>query len=276
MKESSTHGVWDIENTVSEDLGEERITRPDGTSYGVTRTMMHLGGQPHLRARNQAVAALFPVPVEVTAAKSTVLVLHDSGSVSAIEGRPIQNDGRPFLLRKGTQRSGYYLDRMNVLAAFAGYRPEVAELTWVGRRSFVPELVKFSLDGIPERVEDEDGISDTGSQITAVFLATHPGFGRQGEGRTAGCLWLVTDKQSPAEGETETILNGYFWCPEGAELTAEHGSIHASQLERWAGRVKDFTPGAISFRECVMEELPTDRVAAYRRVLAPAHEGASA
>lgn len=268
MRETHTRGVWEIEDTVSEDQGTEQHTDSTGRSYGVHGVMMHMGGQPHLRARNEAIASLFtetPAPVE---GKQTVLTIGDSGSVTAYEGRKIVHQGREFLLRKGTQRSGYYLDRMAPLEIVAGYSPKNAHLAWLAKQISVPELSKFSLDGIPERVEDEDGIAEVYPQIAAVFIGTHPGFGLKAEGRAAGCMWLVLDKQSPEESETETILNGYFWCPDGADLTSEHGSIYASQLERWAGRVKDFTPGGLNFRECVMDELPTDRIEAYRRVLA--------
>lgn len=258
-----------MEDTVVEELGTEHETTATGHDFDVQRAALHFGGQPHLRARNQAIAALFDTPPPILSEKVTVLTLLDSGGVTAIEGR-YRGGERPALLRKGAQRSGYYLDRINVIEHTSGYRAQLIGAAWEARKMLVPELEKVNLDGIPERDEDEDGIAENTELIQAVFIGTHPGFGTGGEGRTAGCMWLITDKQTDEDDSDHTILNGYFWCPEGAELTSEHGSIYASHLERWAGRVKDFTPGGLTFRQCVMDEIPTGRVEAYQWVMASA------
>lgn len=259
----STHdGIFLISDTV--------MGKREETGDGFWRAEISLFGETHRRVRNLTTAALFPAERRqellddpaLPGSKVTVLVIGGTGTVNAYEGRIVDHDGSRYLMKKGSSRKGWDLSRMRVLTWCTGWG-KISTLTdiWEAQAALVPELRAVDVAGIP--VDAEDG-SPGPSVITAVFLYEHPGFGG---GKTPGCLFLATYIQ---QGETaeDTIVNGFGWVPAGSELTSEHGSIYLAQLQRWGGRVVAY-PGGLTLADCLWDEIPTSREAAYRFVTQP-------
>lgn len=253
-----SNGVWQIADTVAEELGSEDV--PGAT---VTRIAMHLGGREDLRARNLAIAALFDesfdMLVDAAAARVdpvTALCLEKSGSVYAREGKLIRYKDAPFLLKKGSRDRGWPLASLNPIAVAAGYgkQEELAGL-WAVTARKVPAIGKATVDGIPEYDSDAPA-----PDIAAVFLLEHPGFGG---GPGHGCLFFATDVQPPEERGEDAIVNGYLWVPEDFEGESEHGSFYLEQLRRWGGRLTGWRPGHLTFAQVMEGAVPHTREEAF-------------
>lgn len=268
------NGVWEISDTV---MGPKQ-ERGDG----VWGAEFHMGGEPHRRNRNRAVAATFTplgeLAFEVAAEKhaaATILTINTStGSVLVREGRFVRaSDGSLAFMNKGASRNGIYLKDLAILDVVLGYSgPHPLDRKWQEHDAMLPATGKVTIDGIPELPDDEQGYDEDGEPLVpevihAVYLVNHPGFGAGGECATTGCMFLARDVQADADDPDNTIVNGYLWVPEGSQLTAEHGSQYLGQLRRWGARVLDYTPGTVTFRQAVMEEIPTDPAQAWDFVL---------
>jgi len=238
-------GVWEITNTTTEELPAQGALR---------RTAMHIGGQPHRRAGAGLASRLYEdtkdgsAEAELAALsgkKGTVLTQGSSGTVTAREGTVVaQSDGSLALLNKGSATKGVYLTGRpgvpRVLGAKAGYgRAEVLAADFRKSEAIVPELEPSHFDDIPVH----DGESEPPSAVVAAFVLDHPGFDGDQDGR--GCVFFVTDR------DPEEVANGYFIAPPGSGLESEHGSFMTEQLSRWGGRVKNFRPGSLSFRDAM-------------------------
>jgi len=91
-------------------------------------------------------------------------------------------------------------------------------------------------------------------------LFDHPGFQPGQDGR--GSVFFVTDFM-PGDGGNHDggagIVNGYGIYPAGSGLCSEHGSMYASQLKRWGGRVDGYQAGSHTFRDVMDFDTVADR-----------------
>ena len=233
------------------------------------RYIIHIGGAPEVNARMAAIFRLY-TPEErawasLTAsdlanegAKMTVLADRGNGA-SAIEGTGGVYGGRNVIFCKGSKSKYYELDKLNLINVEKGYgRQDSLAATFDEKASLVPVTEKPTYDGLPEYGEsDEDDETDV-TTIAAVYLIDGPDFGN---GKEPGCMFLATDIQS-ADG----IVNGYFWTPDDAVLlTSESGSFYTKDLDRRAGRLRDFKPNSLTYTEAW--HLDEDRATGYRQVL---------
>lgn len=280
-------GATEIDDTVR--MAEEPIEAGDGRM--LNRMSFAIGGEPHRRARNLVAASMLADledpdtlvnKVEELArnrSEATMLTVGPSGTLTAYEGRPLRIDwggDEPRLVwqakgSRGTSALALPLKALVSVQRGFGGAQGCAERFADVRSRFVPKLDKIeSFDDVPEYRfnADEDAPSP---KVAAVYMIGH-GFSRGGE--MPGCLFFATDRQ-PGEGPNdEDIINGYFWAPDRTpatmhadSLTPEHGSFYGSQLRRAGGKVADFEPGSMTFRDCVLNTIPDDRGEAYRRVM---------
>ncbi len=76
--------------------------------------------------------------------------------------------------------------------------------------------------------------------------------------RIPGCMFLATDYDPEND-----IVNGYMWAPRGSGFASEHGSMYGSELKAVGGRIRDYTPGSMTFGDCINGTLGEDRSSAY-------------
>ena len=237
-------------------------THPAQTGSLITIT---IGGDPHVNQRYGAALRLISEEErnwarlhvnEFAAAGEKVTVLIERGSqVEALEGTGTVIDGRPALFAKGSKRRYYPIENLNIIGVAKGYGGQDYLAEQFGEKAaIVPVTEKFSTDGIPEY--DGSGEQDS---IAAAFLIEGPDFGN---GSEPGCMFLATDIQTE-----HGIVNGYFWTPDDAGmLTSESGSFYVRDMERKAGRIRDYEAGSLSYRDA-WSKLSEDRATGYREVL---------
>lgn len=233
---------------------------------GVTRTKFHLAGRPHVTAASGTAAARMQRAEQTDtlsnkldyladkSAKTTVLVRTRNGDVQAREGTLFRNGDSIGLVNKG-DRSGkgiWLVDPrkptgLQVLGVEQGYgRQEALADRYWGHVEKVPQTEPATFDDLPV----VEGYDEPPSQVAAVYVFTHPGFDDSQDGR--GSLFFVTDFQ-PGDGgsgpDGQGVVNGYGVYSPDSGLESEHGSMYASQLARWGGRVTGYRPGAHTFRD---------------------------
>ncbi len=271
-------GTWHVADASS--TTEERD--------GFVRTTIHMGGRPDLKARNLAAAHIYEElsQADATAVKvdqlcaagkpMTLLKVTRNGDVEAVEGRGAVVNGRPFQYAKGSSTKGYYLDQGDVIDVTAGFGGQQGLSDTFRRRAaqFVPAVERIAMPGgfddLPEYDPDVFEDEDYETKIAAVYLITHPGIS---DGPVPGCLFFATDKQTGDGPNGTHIINGQFWAPgqdgplggEGG-LTSESSSFYSGDLARLGGKVTDYVPGSMTFKDS-WADMPSDRVEAYRRIL---------
>lgn len=283
-------GVTPIDNTCV--VHEEPIEGENGRV--LTRRSWNVFGEADLRTRNRAAAVLIaesedPDTIlnkieELARSRSemTLMMCDQSGSVTAYEGRPIRIDwshGEPQLVwqRKGGRGVADSMLRLSnaiaVQRGFGGAQGCADRLADVRSRC-VPRVEKIT-DFADLPVRDFDAEEDISPKVAAVYMFDY-GFSQSSQ--MPGCLFFATDVQ-PGDGPNEDdIVNGYFWAPDRTaatmnadSLTPEHGSFYGSQLKRSGGKVADYEPGSMTFRDCLFNTIPDDRAEAYRRVMGVSH-----
>jgi hypothetical protein len=265
-KKGTTSGQWNIETS-----NMNGAIVKDGWST----TTVHVGGAPWLNNRHGAAARLVSedtrdaVRQEVRdlslAGEKMTLLIEDSGTVRALEtsgGGPAGPAAEPILWVKGSKRSYYLLDKLNILAVQKGYGKQdaiaaefdkLAEQTPVTEKSTWDELPLF------------DGDGSRSDHIAAVYMIDGPDFGN---GKEPGCLFFATDLQPEDEDRPESggIINGYFWAPSDAGLlTSESGSFYTRDIRSKSGRVRDYKADSLTYRDAM--KFPTDRAAGYRALI---------
>lgn len=271
--EKEKGGVWSIDQTVMEDLGTERGEDERGSGgYTVRRSLVHMGGQPSKRAHNLAVAAMFDDGIPTvdaqlqvlasTTASATILTVDHSGGVQAREGKLMNSHQGLAFLKKGSGTKGHYInDTFRPLSVVPGFnRADAIAAEWWAMDAVVPQVRNADFDAIPEYQEE----GEREELIHAVFLMHYPDFNG---GYVAGCMFLATDVQTDECPAGYEIANGYLWAPADCSLTPEHGSQYLKDCELRGGRVTNFTPGRLTFAECVNENIPGNRREAYAYVL---------
>lgn len=257
LRETS-RGVFEVVNATTE----------DGGSDGPVRTVaFHMGGIAHTRAESGATALRMQhseqqdvlhaklEQLAATGAKATVLFRTKSGDVMAKEGSlQARSDGSIVMLDKGARTGkGIYLRRAGgsnqVLGVVPGYGGSAALADrYRDHAEHVPQLEKATFDDLP--VADET--AEPPSAIAAVYVFDHPGFDPSHDGR--GSMFFVTDFMPGDGSHTEAgqgIVNGYGVYAPGSGLESESGSMYASQLARWGGRVKGYQAGSHTFRDAM-------------------------
>lgn len=121
----------------------------------------------------------------------------------------------------------------------------------------VAEIVSF--DDVPTYSLDDGG--EPPDEVAAVYLVDYVN-PSDPSSKVSG-VFCATDATRDEHNE---ILNGYHWAPPTTGFYPEHGSIYASQLQRAGVRCVDYTPGSLSFRACLRDELGNNRAEAYRRI----------
>jgi hypothetical protein len=250
------------------------------SSSVVTYAKIHLGGRPHLKARNTAAAVLLAESEQRDATRArlrqlceqgapmTTLTVDRAGSVTANEGRGIIYQDRPMLLNKGSKSRGHYLDdpRSEPVAVTRGFGgQDQLAAAFHAKLDDVPEVRPADYDGVPDEAQRTFN-ADGSEPIAAVYLLDHPGFGPDGESATAGVMFMATDMD-----REDGIVNGYLWVPEESGMYAEFGSQYTRDLERMGGRVVDYEPGRLSTTDC-MRTLPGTRGEAYRAVTGQSYQ----
>ena len=56
---------------------------------------------------------------------------------------------------------------------------------------------------------------------------------------------------SATDRDPEDVVNGYFVAPPGSHLYSESGSFTTKQLATIAGRVRDYQPGRLTFKDAM-------------------------
>jgi hypothetical protein len=242
---------------------------------GRSTITIHIGGAPWLNTRHGAAARLVSegtrdvVRQEVRdlslAGEKMTLLIEDSGTVRALEtsgGGQHGQAAEPILWVKGSKGSYYLLNKLNILAVKKGYGKQdaiAAEFDKLAEQTPVTE--KSTWDDLPVQEDDGDPINT----IAAVYLIDGPDFGN---GKEPGCLFFATDLQPEDEDRPESggIINGYFWAPSDAGLlTSESGSFYTRDIRSKSGRVRDYTPNSLTYRNAMT--LPTDRAEGYKALL---------
>ena len=257
LRETS-RGVWEVVNATTEDRSA------DGD---VVRSLaVHMGGIAHRRAESGMVAlrmqradAFDEYPPELRqlaedGSKVTALVRLPNGDVEAREGTVFLNGESIGLVNKGDRfGKGIWLydprrrTGVKVLAVARGYgaqQPLADQYRSCAAES--RSLGPATFGDIPEW----DGNGEPPSEIAAVYVLNHPGFDGDQDGR--GSVFFVTDFQ-PGDGSPGCggagIVNGYGVYAAGSGLESEHGSMYASDLARFGGRVKGYKAGSHTFRQ---------------------------
>lgn len=256
-------GRFDIDGATS--------TESDGVTEGVTRMTMHFGGRPDLRSRNTAAAEIYADLEDRQRTRAiyddlaanhkpvSLLMASSSGDIDVREGTLMTYQGQQVFLPKGSRVNGFVLNPDQVIGIEPGYgNSEGFAKTWHRRKAqHTPSVEPIrDFDDLPVY----DGTEQ--EQVSAVYMQDHPGFG---DGPGHGCLFLATDRQVDDNGQTE-IVNGYFWTPDDAPLTSEHGSFSPAELKQRGGKISAYEPDSMTFSQC-FDDMPSERSEAYRRVL---------
>jgi hypothetical protein len=259
----------EIFRAVKRSNGEHRVesvqTEPVAISDGVFTTVrITVGGESHVNQRYGATLRLYSADDRAAAVEEAsqlmgekVSILSDRGNGATVyEGTLATLSGDTVLFVKGSTRKYRALSGLRVLAVKKGYgKQDALAADFNSKASIVPVTVPVTYDGIPEY--DENDESDT--SIAAVYLIEGPDFGN---GREDGCMFMATDIQAE-----EGIVNGYFWSPDDAGLlTSESGSFYTKDLERKAGRLRDYEAGSLSYSDA-WQNISEDRAEGYRQVL---------
>lgn len=101
-----------------------------------------------------------------------------------------------------------------------------------------PTVTEPSFDQVP--VFNGDG--EPPSDVAAVYVLDHPGFGDGRDGR--GVVFFATDRDPE-----EAIVNGYMVCPGGSSMFSEHGSMFEGDIARFGGQVAGYQPGQFTFSD---------------------------
>jgi hypothetical protein len=203
--------------------------------------------------------------------KMTVLIVQPSGRVVAKEGMGFRaSDGRPAIRHKGSRTKGVALDPERVVGVEAGYGHADTLGGAYGRHlEQVPATVPVDVDDLPDH--PLEGHTEPTDDIGAVYLTDGPQIA--GMPREGGYLFLATDRQDDEDGDT--IVNGYFWAPDGAAAHAEHGSYFLAKLRNSAGKVAGYRPGSLTTTDVWRDgALGDDRTSAYRAVASGARQNA--
>jgi hypothetical protein len=155
-----------------------------------------------------------------------------------------------MMFNKGSGVNGIWISRpasavsSTVVAVAAGYghaEALAAEFHDAADRS--PRLEPVTVDDLPV----DRGGSQRPTDIAAVYVISHPGFG---DGEAPGTVFLATDQQ-PGDGPDGTaIINGYQVAGD-SQMTSERGSIYEHDLRRLGGRVTGYRPGSITYRQAM-------------------------
>lgn len=243
-------GQYMVTDTVMTELDRE------GPIRGVS---LSLGGVPHRRAHAGAAAlactqregptVTYDNPEllrDLDGQHATVLIQEKaSSSIYAREGTVlVQGDGSIALLNKGAKSKGFYLHGKRgspyILGVRAGYgKQEELAAHYRQFEQDIPEVEAPTFDDIPLSTGDEE----PPSEVAAVFIYDHPGFDGSQDGR--GCAFFATDR------DPEEVVNGYFIAPSSSGLYSEHGSFTVEDLKRHSGRVVDYQPGKLAFRDAM-------------------------
>jgi len=171
-----------------------------------------------------------------------------NGSVSLMEGTLTTYRGAPLLIPKGGRgATGYPIDAARVLAAVNGYgqAQRVGEEWFEHKAHNVPELTHLDdvadvLEGIPD-AESID-LETTNTPFAAAYVLNVRDFNG---GAVYGSVFFATDVQRGDGPHEPSIVNGFHVFPGGHQMTSEHGSMYAHDLERQgAGRITDYVPGS--------------------------------
>ena len=267
-------GVTDVSNASVEieDRGD-----------GFTRMRMHMNGRPDMRVFNTTAAEIYRdldddefrsrIQAELwkTAedrAKVSLLTVDQSGSVRVREGTMFMSgDGQPALLPKGQRRKGHLIRPDMVVDAARGYGHAQALADSFRQRAarFVPAVSPTTASDVLADLPVADPGQEPPSAISAVYMVDGPDF--TGDGPPRGCLFFATDVMPPeGPGEKGGIVNGYLWAPEDSGLYSESGSQYVDDLVRAGGKVRDYQPGSMQFRDC-WQGMPKTRVDAYQRIM---------
>lgn len=254
LREKS-RGVFEVANATS--VAVDR-------GPGRTAVAFHMGGRPDLRAQSH-VAALRMERAEQTDAiegkvayladrtsKVSMLIATPNGDVDVREGTLKRDEhGGLVLMNKGSSTKGVQLnEKARILGIEPGYgKAQALAADFDMYRADVPELEPATFDGIPDCGDEEPP-----SEIAAVYVFDHPGFGSGEDGR--GSMFFVTDIQPDGEFG---IVNGYGIYPAGSGLTSEHGSMYTADLKRRGGRVKGYQPGSHTFSDVIAFDKVADR-----------------
>lgn len=249
---------------------EQTHPAPTGNSF-----VIQIGGAPHVNQRFGAALRLVSQEERETARAFANRQAADGGrmTISLDRGNQVEivegtggmlrgNDGfEPVLFIKGSKKKFFGLNDLNLIGAVAHYgrMDELAD-RFNDTMSAVPVTEPVTFEGIPEyELEDEDDENAPETTIAAAFLIEGPDFGN---GREPGCMFLATDIQSE-----DGIVNGYFWSPDDAGLlTSESGSFYTKDMDRKAGRIRDYEAGSLTFKDA-WSKLSEDRASGYRELL---------
>lgn len=250
LRETS-RGVWGVVNATA-------------TIDGDGSTRIHLSGNPPVRAESGMVAlrmeraeqtdALHNKLRNLAGGKATVLMRAPTGNVIAREGTLFMNGDAIGLVNKGDRSGkGIWLvdprrpNGLQILGVTQGYGGQHAlAADFRDYADSLPQVDDATFDDIPEW----DGVGEPPSAIAAVYVLDHPGFDGDQDGR--GSMFFVTDFQ-PGDGSPTRdgagVVNGYGVYAASSGLESEHGSMYASDLKRFGGRVKGYRPGSHTFRD---------------------------
>lgn len=216
---------------------------------------------PATRALNHAVADTFPGRDKHAIGETvnrlceqqadlTVLRVDSRGNVEAIYGRGGRVHDRNAIVL--SNNLFLYTGDVDIVSVNEGHDHDVAA-TWQEAKDAFPLTVEpATFDGIPE----DDG--NDHPDISAVYLFNSRGIGY---GPTRGCMFAATDVDSDNQ-----IVNGYLWVPDDSDMTSEHCSYYFDDLASTGGRVSNYQPGSMTFREVLRDGIPPGREAAYRKV----------
>ncbi len=252
LKESG-RGRFVIADTVTRQLGTDHLDN----GLAIRRTQITPGGEPDLRARAgaAAVAATETMPdfdaetfLRERDAKRVTILLQQRYSkfVEVREGTVVVNSDGIGLLDKGARTKGSYIIGReacpHVLAVRDGYghAEELAASYRIAEELLPPVIPAGTFEDIPNVSHLSD---EPPSDVAAVFILDHPGFDSDQDGR--GCVFFATDR------DPEDVVNGYFVAPPGSQLYSESGSFTTKQLTTISGRVKDYRPGALTFKDAM-------------------------
>lgn len=267
LKESSTRGMWELEDP---DVTTET------TESGFTRIKISTWGNPDRRARTNAAANVYAqlADRETVNAKMddlirkgkpmTVLVRGDRGDITAREVKGGMYGGQAVLYPKGTSKRYWPLERLDIVDVSAGYggQEDLAE-TWNRRTAqFIPQVSKIeNFDDVPLQGHSR-GMAD----VSAAYLISHPGFG---EAPAHGCMFLAMSRDTDTgqfPDPKDAPIYGYFYAPQDSGVYGEFGSFTQDQLRSWGGRIDGFEPGSMTAEQAM--DLPADDVTlAYRKVM---------
>lgn len=196
----------------------------------------------------------------------TVLAAGVDG-VRAVEGTVFPIDGDDYLMVRGNTGAVMPLRHDNVLDASAGYGgAEQLARQFRDIQSGVPVLqTVHPRDGFEGLPDEDDVYGQADPPIVAAYVVDHPGFEGYPDAATSGCLFMATSIQRGDGPSGDHIVNGQFWAPDSSQLESERSSMYTGDLARLGAKVRDYRPGALTYRQS-WQDMPADRAGAYRRL----------